>query len=131
MKRLLLEFKSFAARGNVIDLAIGVVIGSAFGKIVSSLVNDVIMPLFGLITGRVDLSKLVIPLQGNITLKIGSFIQSVIDFLIITFAIFMAVKAINTLKRRLEKQAEAAAPEPKPSKTEELLEEIRDILRSR
>ena len=126
------EFKTFAVRGNVVDMAVGIVIGAAFGKIVSSFVADVIMPPIGLLIGGVDFSKLVITIKkatettAAVTLNYGNFIQTVIDFVIIAFAIFMLVKAINTLKRN-----EAAKPSepPLPSPEVILLTDIRDILR--
>ncbi|PJJ74995.1 large conductance mechanosensitive channel [Thermoflavifilum aggregans] len=135
------DFRDFAMKGNVIDLAIAVVIGGAFGKIVSSLVNDVLMPLLGLVTGGMNFSDKKIVLQqaqvdatGKIlkpanTLNYGSFIQSVIDFLIIAFCIFLAIRALQRFNRR-QKQEAAAAP-PAPSNEEKLLAEIRDLLKSR
>ena len=131
---LIQEFKAFAVRGNVIDMAVGVVIGTAFGKIVSSLVADVVMPPIGLLVGGVDFTDLVIVLkaaEGDIpavSLNYGTFLQTVFDFLIIAFSIFMAVKAINRLKR---KEAEAPTAPPAPTKQELLLEEIRDLLKDR
>ncbi|MCB9466588.1 MAG: large-conductance mechanosensitive channel protein MscL [Candidatus Eisenbacteria bacterium] len=129
------EFKAFAMRGNVVDMAVGVVIGGAFGKIVSSLVKDVIMPPIGLMMGGVDFTNLQIVLKEAVsddipavTLNYGVFIQTVIDFLIIAFAIFMVVKAMNSAKKKEE--AAPAAP-PAPSKEEVLLGEIRDILKSK
>jgi len=127
------EFKAFAVKGNVVDMAVGIIIGAAFGKIVSSFVGDVIMPPLGLLIGGVDFSDLAIPLkaaQGDIpavVLAYGRFIQTVIDFVIVAFAIFMGVKAINRLKRE-----EAAAPSvpPAPSTQEVLLTEIRDLLKT-
>jgi large conductance mechanosensitive channel len=126
------EFKTFAVRGNVVDMAVGIVIGAAFGKIVSSFVADVIMPPIGLLIGGVDFSKLVITIKkatettAAVTLNYGNFIQTVIDFVIIAFAIFVVIKAINTLKRK-----EAAKPSepPLPSPEITLLTDIRDILR--
>ena len=126
------EFKSFAMRGNVIDMAVGIVIGGAFGKIVSSFVSDVLMPPIGMMMGGVDFSDLAVVLKeasGDVvavTLNYGSFIQTVVDFLIIAFAIFMVVKAMNNMKKK-----EEAAPEapPKPSAEVELLTEIRDALK--
>jgi large conductance mechanosensitive channel len=125
------EFKEFAMRGSVVDLAVGVVIGAAFGKIVTSLVADIIMPPIGYITGGIDFTEKKIVLKpGDPVHKIaetaihyGNFINAVIQFLIIAFCIFMVVKAINSLKKQ-----EAAAPDPAPSKEEVLLTEIRDIL---
>ena len=122
---LISEFKAFAMRGNVIDLAVGVVIGAAFGKIVSSLVDGIIMPLIGTIVGGVDISTKLIRL-GSASLKWGAALQSMIDFTIIAFAIFMLVKAINTLKKK-----EEAAPPPPPSPSEVYLKEIRDLLAKR
>lgn len=126
------EFKAFAMRGNVVDMAVGIIVGGAFGKIVSSFVADVIMPPIGLLLGGVDFSDLVITLKeavgetAAVTLNYGKFIQTVIDFLIIAFAIFMAVKAMNALKKKEE--AAPAAP-PAPSNEAVLLTEIRDLLK--
>lgn len=126
------EFKQFAMRGNVVDLAVGVVIGAAFGKIVSSLVGDVFMPVLGLVVGGVDFSDLAITLRAAadgapaVTLGYGRFIQTLFDFTIIAFAIFLAVKLINRLKRAEE--AKPSAP-PAPSNEEKLLTEIRDLLK--
>ncbi|HNV49528.1 MAG: large-conductance mechanosensitive channel protein MscL [Bacteroidales bacterium] len=126
------EFKEFALRGNVIDLAVAVVIGGAFGKIVSSFVADVLMPPIGLLLGGVNFTDLVITLkkaQGDVaavTLQYGNFIQAVVDFLIIALAIFMMIKAINLAKK---KEEEAPAPPPEPTKEETLLTEIRDLLK--
>ncbi|MEJ2050542.1 MAG: large-conductance mechanosensitive channel protein MscL [Calditrichota bacterium] len=128
------EFKQFAMRGNVVDMAVGIIIGAAFGKIVSSLVNDVIMPPIGLLLGGVDFSSFMITLKqamGDVpavTLSYGVFINTVIDFLIVAFAIFLVIKGINTMKR---KQEEAPAEPPAPSKQETLLTEIRDLLKAR
>jgi large conductance mechanosensitive channel len=128
------EFKEFAVRGNVIDLAVGVVVGAAFGKIVSSLVGDVVMPLLGLAIGGVDFSDMAITLkaaQGDqpaVLLSYGKFIQTMFDFTIVAFAIFMLVKAVNRLKRKQE-AAPAPAPAPVPSAEEKLLTEIRDLLK--
>ncbi|MBO4814545.1 MAG: large-conductance mechanosensitive channel protein MscL [Muribaculaceae bacterium] len=123
------EFKEFAMKGNVMDMAVGVVIGGAFGKIVSSLVDDVIMPLVGKITGGTDFTKLVAKLgEGDdaAVLNYGTFIQNVVDFLIIAFSIFVVIKLINKVTR---KKAEEPAPEPEPSNEEKLLGEIRDLLK--
>lgn len=126
------EFKSFAMRGNVVDMAVGIVIGGAFGKIVSSFVNDVLMPPIGMLMGGVDFGDLAVTLKeasgevAAVTLNYGSFIQTVIDFLIIAFAIFMVVKAMNNMKK---KEEEAPAAPPKPSAEEVLLTEIRDALK--
>lgn len=121
---MLQEFKAFAMKGNVVDLAVGVVIGAAFGKIVASLVEDVIMPLVGTLIGGVNFSGLAITV-GSATLKYGKFIQTCLDFLIIAWAIFIAVKLINRMRRE-----EPAAPAA-PPKQEVLLEEIRDLLKKR
>ena len=125
------EFKTFAMRGNVIDMAVGIIIGGAFGKIVSSFVADVIMPLLGILIGKVNFSDLSITLKqasgdvAAVTLNYGKFIQSVVDFVIIAFAIFAVIKAMISIKK---KQEEAPAPPPAPSKQEILLTEIRDAL---
>jgi large conductance mechanosensitive channel len=131
---LMSEFKEFAMRGNVIDLAVGIVIGGAFGKIVSSFVGDMLMPLIGLLLGRIDFTTLAVTLKEAtatapaVLWSYGKFIQSVVDFTIIAFAIFMLVKAINTLQKREEAKPEA----PKPPPAEEvLLTEIRDLLKQR
>ena len=118
------EFREFAMKGNVIDLAVGVIIGGAFGKIVASLVGDVVMPLVGVLIGGVNFSALAVKV-GSATIKYGSFLQTCVDFLIIAWAIFIAVKLINRLKRE-----EPAAP-PAPPRQEVLLEEIRDVLKTR
>ncbi|POA18997.1 large conductance mechanosensitive channel protein MscL [Pseudomonas sp. FW300-N1A1] len=127
------EFKAFAVKGNVVDMAVGIIIGAAFGKIVTSFVGDVVMPPIGLLIGGVDFGDLAITLkaaQGEapaVMLAYGKFIQSIIDFVIVAFAIFMGVKAINQLKRE-----EAAAPSapPVPTQEEVLLSEIRDLLKT-
>ena len=126
------EFRDFAMRGNVVDMAVGIVIGGAFGKIVSSFVNDVLMPPIGMLIGGVDFSDLSMTLQqaseeaGAVTLNYGMFVQTVIDFVIIAFAIFMVIRAMNSLKK---KEEEKPAEPPKPSAEETLLTEIRDLLR--
>lgn len=138
--RILKEFRDFAMKGNVIDLAIGIILGGAFGKIVSSLVTDVLMPPLGLLIGGVDFTDLRIPLKHQIvdtagkivnpgvTLNYGKFLQSAVDFTLVALAIFMLIQAINRLKRN---QVVAAAPPAGPSKEEGLLTEIRDILKSK
>ncbi len=118
------EFKTFISRGNVIDLAVGVIIGGAIGKIVSSLVNDILMPVFGLIIGGINFEDLSV-LVGSASINYGLFIQSVIDFLIIALCIFLIIKLINKMKKQKTKEAEP----PKPSKEEILLAEIRDLLK--
>lgn len=126
------EFRDFAMRGNVVDMAVGIVIGGAFGKIVSSFVNDVLMPPIGLMLGGVNFTDLAVTLReaagevGAVTLNYGAFIQTVIDFIIIAFAIFMVIKAMNNLKK---KEEEAPPAPPKPSTEETLLTEIRDLLK--
>ena len=120
------EFKEFAMKGNVMDMAVGVIIGGAFGKIISSLVDDVLMPLIGLCTGGVDFTGLVAKF-GDAELKYGVFIQNVIDFLIVALCIFIMIKAMNKLK----KQEEPAPEAPAGPTTEELLADIKDILKNK
>ncbi|KIP20187.1 Large-conductance mechanosensitive channel [Anoxybacillus ayderensis] len=122
------EFKKFAIRGNVIDLAVGVVIGGAFGKIVSSLVNDIIMPLVGLILGGIDFSKLSWKV-GEAEVKYGAFIQTVVDFFLIAFSIFIFIKLLNNLHERMKKQEETKQTAPTITKEQQLLTEIRDLLK--
>ena len=123
---MLKEFKKFISKGNVVDLAVGVVIGGAFGKIVTSLVNDIIMPLVGIIIGGIDFTNLTLKI-GESNVAYGMFIQNVVDFLIVAFCIFIAVKVFNKLIRKQEKKEEA-----KPVKSDEvkLLEEIRDLIKT-
>lgn len=134
---LIKEFKEFAARGNVVDLAVAVIIGAAFGKIVTSFVNDIIMPPLGMALGGVDFKDLAYVLRDAyiseggeempaVLLSYGNFIQNVIDFLIIAFVIFMAIRGVNSMKKKKE---EAPAAPPAPPKSEVLLEEIRDLLK--
>jgi large conductance mechanosensitive channel len=134
---MLKEFKEFAVKGNVVDLAIGIIIGGAFGKIVTSFVNDIIMPPIGVLIGGTDFSDLSFTLKdafvndagetvAAVTLNYGSFINTLIDFIIVAFAIFMMIKGLNRLKK---KQEEAPAAPPVPTKEEVLLTEIRDILK--
>jgi large conductance mechanosensitive channel len=128
------EFKEFAVKGNVVDMAVGIIIGIAFGKIVSSLVGDVIMPPLGVLLSGVDLTTLAVTIKEAtgelpaVVIGYGTFVQTVIDFIIIAFVIFIAIKGINSLKR---KQEEAPAAPPEPSPEEVLLSEIRDILKER
>ena len=130
---ILNEFKAFAVKGNVVDMAVGIIIGAAFGKIVSSFVGDVIMPPIGLLIGGVDFSDLAITLKAAegdlpaVVLSYGKFIQTVLDFVIVAFAIFMGVKVINQLKRE---EAVAPSAPPAPSPEEVLLTEIRDLLKN-
>ena len=132
MKKLFKEFGDFIKRGNVIDLAVAVVIGGAFSSIVTSLVNDVIMPVIGMITGGINLSNLSVTV-GDATLTYGNFLQAVINFLIIAFVIFMVVKAMNTASEKmakLKKKQEEKKEEPAPKSDEViLLEQIRDLLK--
>lgn len=129
------DFKAFALKGNVMDMAVGVIIGGAFGKIVTSLVNDVLMPAIGMLTGNVDFTNLVLKLgegEEAAVLKYGQFIQNVVDFLIIALCIFFMVKGIaklSNLKKEEEAPAPAPAPAPEPSAEEKLLTEIRDLLK--
>lgn len=137
------EFKKFALKGNVVDMAVGVIIGGAFGKIVTSLVNDVLMPPIGLLLGNVNFTELAVKIGGTaeapVMWKYGAFIQNVVDFLIVALCVFLLVKGINRLselgKKKEEEAAAAAAaapaPEPKPTKEEILLTEIRDLLKNK
>ncbi len=140
--KLINEFKAFAMRGNVVDMAVGIIIGGAFGKIISSVVADVIMPPIGLLMGGVSFTDLKLILKDPVTdaagkvinqtvsINYGNFIQTTVDFLIIAFAIFMMIKAMNSLKKKEETPVEAPAP-PEPTKEELLLSEIRDILKNK
>ncbi|MEH7661997.1 large conductance mechanosensitive channel protein MscL, partial [Bacillus velezensis] len=123
------EFKSFAMRGNIMDLAIGVVIGGAFGKIVTSLVEDIIMPLVGLLLGGLDFSGLAVTF-GDAHIKYGSFIQTIVNFFIISFSIFIVIRTIGKLRRKKEAEEEAEEAEETDQQTE-LLTEIRDLLKQR
>jgi large conductance mechanosensitive channel len=131
------EFKEFAVRGNVVDMAVGIVIGAAFGKIVSSLVADVIMPPIGWLIGGVDFSDLAVTLptliEGRepVLIAYGKFIQTVLNFTIVAFAIFMVIKGINHLKRKEEAKPAEPTPPPAPTKEELLLTEIRDLLKQK
>lgn len=141
MKKTFEEFKKFIARGNVIDMAVGVIIGGAFGKIVTSVVNNILMPPIGVLTGGVDFTELKVTLKDAVvegeetiseavTLNYGQFIQDVVDFLIIAFCIFLMVKGIAKLSRKKEEEPAAPAPAPEPSAEEKLLTEIRDLLKN-
>jgi large conductance mechanosensitive channel len=131
------EFKAFALKGNVIDMAVGIIIGGAFGKIVSSVVNDIIMPPIGLLVGGVNFTDLKIVMKEAVgtapavTLNYGNFLQVTFDFLIIAFSIFMVIKFMNNLNRKKEAAEKTATPPPPaaPSKEEQLLTEIRDLLK--
>src|SRR5690606_7447087 len=131
---MLKEFKEFAVKGNVVDMAVGIIIGVAFGKIVSSFVADVLMPPIGMLIGGVDFSNLMVTLKAAeegveaVTLRYGMFLQAVFDFVIVAFAVFMAVKALNSMRK---KEAETPAAPPAPSAQEQLLMEIRDLLKQK
>jgi len=128
------EFQDFAVKGNVVDMAVGIIIGGAFGTIVKSLVSDIIMPPVGIMMGGIDFSEIVITLQQAtadseaVTMNIGVFLNNIISFVIVAWAVFMLVKGMNSLKK---KEEEAPAAPPAPSKSEVLLEEIRDALKAR
>ena len=134
--KIIKEFKEFAVKGNVVDMAVGIIIGAAFGKIVSSMVADVVMPPIGLLIGGVNFNELAFELKAAtadsaaVIIAYGKFLQTTIDFVIIAFVIFMAIKALNKLKRKEEAEPAPAAP-PAPSKEEILLAEIRDLLKQR
>lgn len=140
MGKFLNDFKAFAVKGNAVDMAVGVIIGGAFGKIVSSIVDDIIMPPIGWLIGGVNFSDLKVTLPAEkiaddiqmqaATINYGNFIQTLIDFLIISFCVFLLVKGINKLTKKEEKPAEPAAP-PAPSNEEKLLTEIRDLLKEK
>ena len=149
MKKFFEEFKTFAMRGNVIDMAVGVVIGGAFGKITTSIVNDIIMPLISMITGGIDFSQwkwvlkeavtevgadgALVETAAEVSVKFGSTIAVILDFIIIAFAVFCMVKALNNMHKKKEEPALEPAPEPEPPAptTEELLAEIRDLLKNK
>lgn len=132
---MLKEFKEFAMKGNVMDLAIAVIVGGAFGKIVTSLVNDILMPVIGILMGRInfaDLKYVIAPASGDVAeaaFRYGAFVQSIVDFLIISFSIFLMVKLLASLKKK--EPAEEAPPPVTPGREEALLAEIRDLLRDR
>mgnify|MGYP001191323565 CR=1 FL=1 len=132
---MLQEFKKFAMKGNVVDLAIGVIIGGAFGKIVTSLVNDIIMPVLGIIVGRIDLTSLKLVIRpasealAELSIPYGQFLQTAVDFLIIAFSLFFMTRAIVRFQKKEEEKSQAPPPPPEPSKEEQLLTEIRDLLR--
>ena len=149
MKKFFEEFKTFAMRGNVIDMAVGVVIGGAFGKITTSIVNDIIMPLISMITGGVNFSDwkwvlkeavtevgadgALVETAAEVSVKFGNTIAIILDFIIIAFAVFCMVRALNSLHKKKEEPAPEPAPEPEPPAptTEELLAEIRDLLKNK
>lgn len=131
------EFREFAVKGNVVDMAVGIIIGAAFGNIVNSFVNDVVTPPLGYLIGGVDFTDLAVTLpalqdgQEDVTIRYGAFLQNVFDFLIVAFAIFLAIKAINRLKRKEAAAQAAPPPPPAPPRQEVLLEEIRDLLKNK
>ena len=127
MKAFFREFKTFASRGNVIDLAVGVILGSAFSAITNSLINDIVMPFLGIFTSQITFSDLTLTIGGAV-IAYGNFIQAVLNFLVMSFVIFCMVKAINRLHRKKE---EAPKAPPKPSNEEVLLAEIRDLLKEK
>ena len=133
---MLREFKEFASRGNVVDLAVGVIIGGAFGKIVTSLVNDLVMPFLGLLVGRIDLTTLKLVLRpaedttAELAITYGVFLQNTLDFLIISFSIFIVLRFFNKFQKKKE-PVEESPPPPKTSKEEQLLTEIRDLIKER
>ena len=133
MGKFVQEFKEFALKGNVMDMAVGVIIGGAFGKIVTSLVNDVLMPVIGMVTGNIDFTNLSFKFgegEDAAVLAYGNFIQNTVDFIIVAFCIFLMLKAINKLNRKKEEPA-PAPEEPKGPTQEELLAEIRDLLKNK
>ena len=141
MSKFIQEFKEFAVKGNAVDMAVGVIIGGAFGKIVSSIVDDIIMPPIGWLIGGVQFSDLKITLPQSfvpgleqtkaVTINYGNFLQTVFNFLIIAFCVFLMVKGITKLSKKKEEEPVAPAPEPEPSKEEQLLSEIRDLLKNK
>ena len=148
MSKFLKEFKAFALRGNVVDMAVGIIIGAAFGKIVSSLVSDLLMPLVGALVGGVNFTDWKWTIVGErasildpdimlpaVTLNYGNFIQVLIDFIIIAFCVFLLIKGLNRMtsakKKEAEQEAPAPAPEPEPTREEVLLTEIRDLLKTK
>ena len=128
MKKIFAEFKEFIARGNVVDLAVGVIVGSAFGKIVTSLVNDILMPIIGVILGGIDFTNLTLIFK-DATIYYGNFIQNIIDFLIVAFCIFIFVKTINAITEKNKKKEEKEETPPAKSDETIILEEIRDLLK--
>ncbi len=122
------EFKQFIARGNVMDMAVGVIIGGAFSAITTSLINDIIMPLLGILTGSITFAELSVTVGGAV-ITYGNFVQAILNFLVMAFVVFCLVKAMNSFHRKKEEAPAAPAPEPEPSNEEKLLAEIRDLLR--
>lgn len=140
MSKFLTEFKEFAVKGNALDMAVGVIIGGAFGKIVTSIVNDIIMPPIGWLIGGVDFTELKVELPAKeiaggvmtepATINYGAFVQTAIDFILVAFCVFLLVKLVNSLSRKKQEEATPAAP-PAPSAEEKLLTEIRDLLKNK
>ena len=122
------EFKEFIARGNVMDMAVGVIIGGAFSAITTSLINDIIMPLLGILTGSISFADLSVTVGGAV-ITYGNFVQAVLNFLVMAFVVFCLVKAMNSFHKKKEEAPAAPAPEPEPSNEEKLLAEIRDLLK--
>lgn len=141
MSKLIQEFKEFAVKGNAVDMAVGVIIGGAFGKIVSSIVDDIIMPPIGWLIGGVNFSDLKytlpqveipgVTVPAPATINYGNFLQTLLDFIIIAFCVFMMVKGINKLSKKKEEEPAAPAPDPEPTNEEKLLSEIRDLLKNK
>jgi len=141
MGKFIQEFKDFAVKGNAVDMAVGVIIGGAFGKIITSIVDDIIMPPIGWLIGGVKFSDLKIQLpevqlpgvehMQNVTINYGNFLQNVFNFIIIAFCVFLLVKAINKLSQKKKEESAAPAPEPEPTAEEKLLSEIRDLLKNK
>lgn len=130
MGKFIQDFKAFALKGNVIDMAVGVIIGGAFGKIVSSLVDDILMPVIGLATGGIDFKNLsYVMTEGGATINYGMFLQNIVDFLIIAFSIFVALRYTMKFMHKEAKEEAAPAPAPEPTAEEKLLTEIRDLLK--
>ena len=125
------EFKKFISRGNVMDLAVGVIMGTAFTKIVTSLVENIITPVLSVITGKVNIAKLSAKITDDLVIPYGQFLQAIIDFLLISISVFAIVKLINKIREKFEKKEEEEAAPPAPTKEEELLTEIRDILKNK
>ena len=141
MGKFIQEFKDFAVKGNAVDMAVGVIIGGAFGKIITSIVDDIIMPPIGWLIGGVQFSDLKIQLpevqlpgvehMQNVTINYGNFLQNVFNFIIIAFCVFLLVKAINKLSQKKKEEPAAPAPNPEPTAEEKLLSEIRDLLKNK
>ncbi len=129
MKGFMTEFKQFIARGNVMDMAVGVIIGGAFSAITTSLINDIIMPILGIFTGSISFANMAVEVNGAV-IGYGNFIQAVLNFLVMAFVVFCLVKAMNAMHRKKEEDP-APAPEPEPTGEEKLLMEIRDLLKEK